>query len=85
MLKMQSGCDFSLRIEQGNRVIYCMLPASANERDDPLKSHSLKTRAINLESKYGAVQSVHLLLTPDAQLNGLPNQPEILDTWVNAN
>jgi len=81
----EGGCDFSLRIEQGKRVIYCMLPASANERDDPLKSHSLKTRAINLESKYGAVQSVHLLLTPDAQLNGLPNQPEILDTWVNAN
>jgi hypothetical protein len=77
----KGGCDFSLRIAQGSRVVYYMLPLSARETDDTLDNSSLKTSAINVDSQYGPIQSVHLLHTPDAEINGLPKAPLVLDKW----
>ena len=77
----KGGCDFSLRIEQGSRVIYCMLPVSAGEDDDPLKVSSLKTRAINVDSQYGRIRKVQLLYTPDAELKAWAESPRVLHQW----
>ena len=43
---------------------------------------SLKTAAINLRASDGTVTQVELLLTPDAEKDGLPSDPEVLGTWT---
>jgi len=77
----QDGCDFSLRIIQGDKESIYMLPASGAEGADPLKGSSLKTVAVNLPAQNGEVTKVELLLTPDAETKGLPNKPEVLYAW----
>ena len=57
-----------------------MLQASGTEGSDPYSSGSLKTAAVNLPASDGAVTEVELLYTPDAEDNGLPNDPEVLYT-----
>lgn len=78
----QGGCDVSLRITQGGRQKVYMLAISWDPSADPLSSGSLKTRALNLPAGDGKVTQVDLLLTPDAEKNGLPANPTVLDTWV---
>ena len=76
------GCDFSLRVLQGTTVTVYMLPASATAADDPYAPSSLRTVAINVPTADGPVLQVELLATPDAQFNGLPAEPEILQAWT---
>ena len=75
------GCDFSLRVHQGNTVTVYILPASGESTDDPYKSWSLRTVAINLPDQGGIVTQVELLATPDVQTNGPPTEPEVLHAW----
>ena len=76
------GCDFTLRVVQGALQKTYMLPASAAEGDDPYSRSSLKTEAVNLSASDGAVTQVELLLTPNAEKDGLPHDPEILYIWA---
>jgi hypothetical protein len=76
------GCDLSVRLIQGGVERILMLAAPWEPAADPLASGSLKTEAINLPAADGPVTRVELLLTPDAQVNGLPANPEVLATWA---
>jgi len=73
--------DFSLRIIQGGKESFYMLPADGFENDDPKQSRSLKTVAVNVRASDGEVTTAELLYTPNVQLNGLEESPEVLDTW----
>ena len=75
------GCDFTLRIVQGGQTKTYMLPASGTAGSN-LSNSTLKTKAVNLRASGGEVTKVELLLTPDAEINGLPNNPEVLYTWT---
>ena len=78
------GCDATLRITQGGVVKTYMIAASYDTSADPLNASSLFTEAVNIPAADGAVTKVELLLTPDAQLNGLPANPQVLYTWTPA-
>ncbi len=78
------GSDACLRVTQGGSVKTYMLAASYDTSADPLNAASLFTEGINLPAADGAVTRVELLLTPDAQINGLPVNPEVLYTWTAA-
>ncbi len=73
-----TGCDYSLRITQGGATRTYMLAASGSVTDDRLARTSLGTAAINLRASDGAVTTVELLATPDAQTLGLPSNPTVL-------
>lgn len=75
------GCDVSLRIVQNGQTKILMLPIAMDAQADPLKNDSFKTRAVNLRASDGAVTNVELLLTPDSEMNGIPDNPEVLYTW----
>ena len=74
------GCDFSLRVKQGNTVTVYMLPAAA-KGENAYSSSSLTTVVINIPREGGRVRQVDLLTTPDVQLDGLPADPEVLHAW----
>ena len=76
------GCDVSVRIIQGGVTKTYMLALSLNTSADPLSAGSLQTRALNLPARDGEVTSVELLLTPNAEKNGLPVELEILSSWT---
>ncbi len=78
----QGGCDVSLRVTQGGKVKTYMLPVEWRTNDDPLVPWSLTTRGVNLPARDGKVTRVELLLTPDAEKNGLPDNPKVLDTRI---
>jgi hypothetical protein len=75
------GCDLSLRVVQGGKTKIYMLPASWKPEDNPVSGGSFNTRAINLPARDGKVTRAELLLTPDAEKNGLPEAPKVLDSW----
>jgi len=75
------GCDVSLKIIQGGKTKIYMLPISWNNSLDPLKANSYKLKALNIPAEDGNITEVQLLLTPDAEINGLPETEEILYTW----
>ncbi|MDH7447083.1 M66 family metalloprotease [Aquimarina sp. 2201CG14-23] len=77
----QGGCDVSLRIVQGGVTKVYMLPIDLDNTLDPLDSKSFKTRAVNLRASNGTVSMIELLSTPDAEKNGLPTNPTLLDSW----
>lgn len=77
----EGGCDLSLRITQGGKESVYMLRQSLDPSEDPTKMSSLKTQAINLKAAEGDVAKVELLSTPDAEVDGLPDRPRILDAW----
>lgn len=77
------GCDVSLRIVQGGQTRTVMLAIAMDSEADPLKSDSFKTRAVNLIASDGNVTMVELLRTPDAEINGIPSNPEVLYSWGN--
>ena len=79
------GCDVCLRVTQGGIVKTYMLAASYDPTADPLNAASLVTEGINLPVAGGTVTKVELLLTPDAQVNGLPSNPQVLYKWTPAN
>jgi len=75
------GCDVSLRIVQGGVQKTYMLAAAWEPSQSPFARASLRTAALNLPADDGEVTRVDLLLTPDAQINGLPADPQVLYTW----
>lgn len=75
------GCDVCARVVQGGVTNTYMLAASFDTSADPYASSSLQTAAVNLRASDGAVTRIDLLLTPDAEVNGLPASPPILYTW----
>jgi hypothetical protein len=78
------GCDVCLRVTQGGLTKTYMLAASYDPAADPTSASSLVTEGINLPAANGTVTRVELLLTPNAQINGLPPSPEVLYTWTPA-
>lgn len=76
-----AGCDVSVRLIQGGVEKVYMLAASWQPELDPLSTDSLLTEAINLPASDGPVTFMELLLTPDAEVNGLPQNPQVLYTW----
>jgi hypothetical protein len=75
------GCDVTLRIVQGGQTKFYMLPVSWDTSLDPLKANSYKLKALNIPAEDGIITELQLLLTPDAQTQGLPPTPEVLYTW----
>ena len=80
----KSGCDFTLKITQGGKERFYLLPASALEENDSEKLRSLTTAAVNLRAKDGAVTAVELLCTPKADTSGLSEKPQVLARWPKA-
>ena len=72
----EGGCDLSLRVTQGGKVSVYMLRASLDRKDS-----ALITQAVNLKASDGDVTRIELLNTPDAEVNGLPKNPVVLDAW----
>jgi fibronectin-binding autotransporter adhesin len=77
-----NGSDLCVRVVQGGVTKTYMLAASWVTNQDPYSSGSLVTEAINLPAADGAVTKIELLLTPDAEVNGLPANPTVLSTWA---
>jgi autotransporter-associated beta strand protein len=77
-----NGSDLCVRVVQGGVTKTYMLAASWVTSQDPFSSGSLVTEAINLPASSGAVTKIELLLTPDAEVNGLPANPQVLSTWA---
>ena len=75
------GCDVCVRVVQGGVTNTYMLAASWDTAADPFSAGSLQTAAVNLRASDGAVTRIELLLTPDAQVNGLLVNPQVLYTW----
>ncbi len=75
------GCDVCVRVVQGGVTNTYMLAASWDTAADPLNANSLQTAAVNLRASAGAVTKIELLYTPNAQVNGLPANPQVLYTW----
>lgn len=72
------GWDLCLRIEQGGNTRTYMMPLAWRPEDDPLDECLFQTKALNVPVRDGEVTRVELLLTPDAEVNGLPADPEVL-------
>lgn len=77
-----NGCDVTVKVTQGGVVSHYMLAASWEPGADPLSGGSLKTEGVNLRASDGDVTRVELLLTPDAEINGLPGSPQVLYAWT---
>lgn len=75
------GCDVSLSVVQGGITKVYMLPIDLDASLSPTDYKSYKTRAINLKAIDGTVSKVELMLTPDAEINGVSSAPTILYTW----
>jgi len=82
LLCPSAGCDFSLRVQQGEAVKTYMLAASGAVTDDPYSPWSLTTVALNLPVRDGDVLRAELLYTPDVQAAGLPAAPAVLHSWA---
>jgi hypothetical protein len=74
------GWDVCLRVVQGGTTQIYMMPLAWRPDDDPLDADTFQTRALNVPVRDGEVTRVELLLTPDAEVNGLPANPEVLYT-----
>lgn len=72
------GFDYTLRITQGTKVTYSMLPIEHDANFDPLSKKYFTTYAVNVKASDGVVSNVELLLTPDAEVNGLPAEETII-------
>ncbi|MEY4245141.1 MAG: hypothetical protein RLZZ245_2726 [Verrucomicrobiota bacterium] len=77
-----TGSDLCVRVVQGGVTKTYMLAASWVTSQDPFSGGSLVTEAINLPAANGTVTKIELLLTPDAEVNGLPTNPQVLSTWA---
>lgn len=81
VLSPKGGCDFTLKVTQGGRDSFYLLPASAGEDKDPKKLRSLTTAAVNVRGADGPVTAVELLHSPEADRAGLPDKPTVLARW----
>lgn len=78
----EGGCDVTLRIMQGGVEKLIMLPIEWNSEAMGCENESWGTRAVNLPAADGEVTRVELLRTPDAQIDGVPADVEVLSTWT---
>ena len=76
-----NGFDYTLKITQGTKVTYSMLPIAHDASFDPLDKAYFTTYAVNVKESDGAVTKAELLLTPDAEINGLPAQETVVEFW----
>ena len=77
----KGGCDFTLKITQGGKVHFYLLPACATENNESKKLRSLVTEAVNISADAGTVTAIELLYTPKADESGLPENPQVLAHW----
>ena len=70
--------DISLRIEQGGKTKSFMVPLAWQPDDDPLELASFLTHAVNVPVHDGEVTKAELLLTPEANVAGMPADPTVL-------
>jgi hypothetical protein len=61
-----------------------MIPVEHDPGADPLDKFFFYTYAVNLLASDGEVSKVELLLTPDAEQNGLPTEETIITVWEKA-
>lgn len=72
--------DVTLRIIQGGVTKHVMMHMNWTEGMDPCDGDAYQTRAVNLPVRDGEIEKVELLLTPDAAINGMPDNPKVLYT-----
>jgi hypothetical protein len=75
------GFDYTIKINQGGQEKYVMIPVEHDPGADPLDKFFFYTYAVNLLASDGEVSKVELLLTPDAEQNGLPTEETIITVW----
>ncbi|MDG1473567.1 MAG: M66 family metalloprotease [Porticoccaceae bacterium] len=72
-----NGCDFSLKIQQGDATRWYMLSSSASTDDDIYNQSSLTTVAVNLYADDGDITDVVLYHTPNANDMGIDNPEQL--------
>ncbi len=72
--------DITLRIVQGGVTKNIMMHMRWTVGMDPCDGDAYQTRAVNLPARDGEIERVELLLTPDAAINGIPDNPRVLYT-----
>ena len=75
------GFDYTLKITQDSKVTYGMIPIAYDATLDPLDKKFFTTYAVNVKESDGVITKVELLLTPDAEVNGLPTEETIITDW----
>jgi hypothetical protein len=71
------NCDVSLKITQGGKQKIYMVPIAWTSKKDHCEVHGM-----NLPARDGTVTKVELIRTPNAEVNGLGNNPNVLYKWV---
>lgn len=74
------GCDATLKVIQGGNINYYMLPI-AHESNEIILDVSTTTKAINLKASNGEITKIELLYTPNADTDGLSDNPTSFYTW----
>ena len=77
----KTRCDITLRIEQGGKTKTFMMPMEWRPEDDPLSRDQFQTSAVNVPVRDGDVAKAQLFLTPEAEVNGMPDDPKLLYQW----
>ena len=70
--------DITMRVVQGGKTKNIMMPIHWTEGMSPLDSDAYQTRAVNLPTRDGKIEKVEILLTPEAHINGLLENPCVL-------
>jgi len=73
-----AGCDITARVTQGGEVNHYLLSVAWEPGLDPTVAESLWTTVINVPATLGDITKIELLLTPEAQLNGVPSDAAVL-------
>ena len=71
-----------MRVTQGKTTRTYLIPAVWEPDENPALPWNFSTHAVNVPARDGKVTRVELLLTPHAEKNGLPDNPKVLDVWV---
>ncbi|HIN85232.1 MAG TPA: hypothetical protein EYN06_02040, partial [Myxococcales bacterium] len=77
----EDGCDLTLRVVQGGVTKHFMLNAPWLADANPFTTEGFFVRAVNLAVEDGTVSTAELLLTPDAQDEGLPDGTTVLYSY----
>ena len=75
------GCDVSVIVTQGGTTKTYMLPIALDNTLAASDAKSFSTKAINLKASAGTVTQIQLIATPDAEINGVPTNPQTLHSW----
>jgi len=74
------GCDATLKVTQAGQINYYMLPMEHDPNTIVLDA-STTTKAINLKASDGEITKMELLYSPNADTDGLPDNPSVLYIW----